>query len=240
MNLKKYIILIILPLLLTGCKINYNLDISKKGFKESFNIISNIDNKLEKYEIPAFIGTIDYEDIDINFLERYDEVEYYNNKVTEKNDQQIINYNYVFDDKNIQKSNAINLAFEKASITRYDHDENGKKDYMIISTSGKSNIFEKFNDIEEITINITCHYEIISSNADEINKNVYTWHLDKNNIKAINMVYNPDKFIDYRTIWEKIIDGDYFNIFTVTLFIVGIGLIIYILLKKKSNNIDKI
>ena len=240
MNLKKNIILIILLLLLTGCKITYNLDISPKGFKENFNIMSNIDNKTEKYEIPAFIGTIDYEDIDINFLEKYEDIEYYNKKVKENNKHQIINYNYIFDDKNIQKSNAINLAFERFSITRYDHDENGKKDYMIISTSDKSNLFEKFSDIEKITINITCHYEVISSNADEINKNIYTWYLDKNNIKAINMVYNPEKFIDYRSIWEKIIDGDYFNSFTVTIFIACIGVVIYLFLKKKSNNIDKI
>ena len=42
------------------------------------------------------------------------------------------------------------------------------------------------------------------------------------------------------TFFEKLLRGDYFNIFTITLFIACIGFVIYIVLKRKSNNINKI
>ena len=76
--------------------------------------------------------------------------------------------------------------------------------------------------------------------ADEVNKNIHTWYLTRDDIKAINIVYNPDKVVDYRTLWEKILDGDYLNPFTLSILILIVGFIGYKIFKKYSEKRNEI
>lgn len=240
MKIKQIPFLLLIILLLSGCDITYNLEISNEGYIENIDINSESSENLLEYAIPAFYGVIGDEDIDSNFLNKVDGIEYYNSKTYKKDNLRKFNYNYKFDEENIKESNILNYAYDTVIIKKYDHDEDGKKDYMLFTTDDNFLLFDRFAKLESVKINITCHYEIISSNADEINKNVYTWYLTKNDIKAINMVYNPDKVVDYRNVWDKIRDGEYLNIFTISILIFIIGMIIYIFIKRKGNIRDKI
>jgi len=241
MSLKKIIFLILIIPILSGCSITYNLDISEAGFNEKFTIIqTNPNEKIDEYSIPSFFGKIGYEDVNANFLEKVDGIEYYNSEKTTNSNQLEISYNYKFNENNFKDSNIINTAYKTTIIKKYDHNNDGENDYMLISTDNNFFLFEKFPRIERIKINIICHYEVISSNADEINKNIYTWYLDKDNIKPINIIYNPENIIDYRNLWQKILDGDYFNLFTISIILLIIIFIIYKILKKHIDKVDAI
>ena len=240
--MKKLFMIFLILIMATGCSVEYNLEISSNGFYENIIVNANEEyenNLIKEVPIGAYERSIENES---NYMEKIEGQEYYNSKLTTKeNGLKTLKYNYLFSEEEFNKANSIYMtSFENFIMRRYDHDNNGKKDYMIISTSDDFSWFENNQDLEKVEINITCHYEIISSNADKVNNNTHTWYLDKDNIKPINMVYNPDKIIDYRTFWQKLLDGDYFTPFTISILLLIIGSIIYLILKRKSNKVDAI
>ena len=56
------------------------------------------------------------------------------------------------------------------------------------------NCFNKYSELDDVTINIDSSLEVESSNADEVNGNIYTWNINKSNAdnKPINIVLKPN------------------------------------------------
>lgn len=239
--MKKKIICSVVLLSLTGCTVTYDLEISQKGFKENITINSTSiseNDLIEEYPVNAYYDGIENES---NPMEKIEGQEYYDSsiKIGDKN-LKSINYSYLFSKENFSKANSIATTFENFIIRQYDHDEDGEKDYILISSGNDFNRFENNDSLEQVTINIHCLYEVISSNADKVSGNIYTWNLTSNNIKAINMVYNPAVVMDERTFWQKLIAGDYFNMFTLSIIILIISYIVFICFKKYSEKVDEI
>jgi len=238
-NIRNYIklsLLLFFGLLLSGCSVTYDLNISSGNYYESVNVNYSKGENSTTYFIPVYYGVMDIDDPNANLLEKINGIKYYNVDIINNK----IKYSYDFNHDDIIKSNFINYSYNTFILKRYDHDEDGKDDYMLLTTDDNFKIFEKYPKIDDITVNISCNYEVISSNADNVSKNVYTWYLDRENIKAINMVYNPDNAIDYRSFWEKIKDGEFLNIislFGIILFICGV---IYFVIKRRSDGVNKI
>lgn len=234
-------LLLITIFILTGCTATYNLEISPDGFKENIVIKAtneNENNLIEEFPVGAYYGS---KENDSNPMLKIDGQEYYDSTIETGDDNlKIAKYSYLFDYDNFSEANSVVTSFENFIMKKYDYNEDGVNDYVLISSGKDFNKFEKNEDLELVTININCHYEVISSNADEVKNGVHTWYLTKDNIKAINMVYNPDKVVDYRSFWEKLLDGEYFNIFTVSVFIFIIGIIVYFVVKKKGDRKNKV
>ena len=109
---------------------------------------------------------------------------------------------------------------------------------MLISTTDDFEGF-KYENLSKVVINIRNDYKVISSNADKVNDNIYTWIFTRNSNKAINMVYDPSTVIDNRTTLEKFIDSNYIIGF---IFIVLFIILIFVILgfKRYSDLRDKI
>lgn len=238
--MKKTILILLMLFITTGCTATYNLEISENGFEESLTI-SATDISENKYIID-YPQNAYYDEIGNNEdpTKKAEGVEYYNSFIREKKDLKSINYNYLFNVENFERSNIIRNSFSTFVLKQYDHDKDGENDYMMISTTDDFNILKNNDELENLTININCHYEVISNNADKVDGNTYIWYLTPDNIKAINMVYNPEVIVDNRTIWEKIKDGEYTNIFTISIVLFLIGSIIYFIIKKRGDVKDKI
>lgn len=236
--MKKILICLFIITLTTGCKATYNLDISEKGFQEDLTInATQISENQDIIEFP-YVAYYDAVGNNENREIKVEGVEYYNSSLSEdENELKKLNYNYLFKFKTIKKSNIIANTFETFIIRQYDHDEDGTKDYILISTSDDFIWFENFETLETITVNINCHYKVISSNADNIEGTTYTWNIDKNNKKSINMVYDPNTKIDDRSFFEKFINSIY-GIFTI-IFLIGIIGYIYFgkYVQNKKNDI---
>ena len=50
--------------------------------------------------------------------------------------------------------------------------------------------FQQYKNLNSIKVNITSTYNVIESNADSVNGNVYTWNLSRNNNKNIYIKYD--------------------------------------------------
>lgn len=177
----KILILLILPVILCGCNATYNLHITKNFMTEEVIINDNINGGMTLEEIKHTYPelTIDYnnaiEDDDINNLE--DGTAIYNRNIEKIDNNYQIKYKYdKFTRNNIANSNIGRIGFKNIGYIY-----NLKDNYIQISTNNKMDAFTEFNDLDNVTINITVDYNVKENNADSVNGNVYTWNFNKEN-----------------------------------------------------------
>lgn len=215
--MKKKIFLILLPLLLTGCTINYDLVINEN------NISETITGSVEKSEY-------EIKDTDTSLNDFYVLINEDVNPVITENDlykKNIINtdngidYKYTYNYKNnYDKSRIINTCFENHII-----DET--EDYYNIKLSGQ--FYCLYSD--KIYINVTSNYVVLENNADKVDGNKYKWTID--NSDNVNIALTISKSVRYEEpVKAKAIST--FQIIGLIIFIV-LTIITYFLYKKKNS-----
>ena len=176
--MKKIILLVVAILLLTGCNVKYEINITKDNIYEKVSLISEneVDNEsITSYDIPilSFVDDIGSSDENVEI----DGLEYYNlNK--EYNGFNNLYLNYTFNWDNYLKSNIVNNS---VSSFRIDKDDN----QISIYTGSFIKAFEKSNGINnlEVVVNVSNDYDIITSNANSVVGNTLTWNITKDNYK---------------------------------------------------------
>ena len=177
----KKILCLLLILLLSGCDVVYNLEINDDLFNESTNFqLENSDNVAVNEDMD---GSIQYMADDLKSLtDHYLEDEYYavNYSLKETyNNVRVSDYSfnldYNFDKNNYPSSNMLSYCFDDVSIIN-------DKGYITFDLKDSSVCFEQdvYERLNSVTINIKSDYEVVSNNADEVNKNIYSWILSKN------------------------------------------------------------
>lgn len=188
--MKKLIVLVVSILFLTGCNVEYSLNISEDSIFENINIISENDsesNIISSYLKPveAFINSPIYSES----VEKVPGVEYYNVSKLINNGWYNLRLNYNYDLKEFQNANIINHS---VSIFKFDN----KKDEYNLNTGARLKIFDSY-DINNLTIKIILsdYYEYINSNANSINGNEYIWYITREDYKTrpINLVFKEKK-----------------------------------------------
>ena len=183
--MKKLIpLLVIFVFILSGCSSEYNLEISNSKIKE------NIKVEILDADIPKEIPGID---VDLNdritpFIQN-DQHPIFNNeeikykkKVTKVGDLTKVNLSYTYTHDQFRNSNTFKTCFEKASFMKtrqgYDLDLSGSF-YCLYGDS--------------IKINIKTNNVVIGHNADKVSGNVYTWTINDNNVKDVNIHFSISK-----------------------------------------------
>lgn len=258
--MKKKIILGCLGILfLSGCSVDYNLEITEDSFKEES--IVKTDTTIEPKE--EFNGTL-LVDLFKNVSDEYNYEPIYFDNVNDNylgSDYALgtVNYtvntyaenNYVgyrfshlFDNKDIVRSNAIKRCFEELSIQNHEG-------YVMLKTNNKCDLFDLYPLLDNLNIRIKTDLEVIVSNADNVNNNVYIWNINRDNYnnKSIHLTYalpsNVDKDEDKATPEkdkdegkekevENTKNGKY-NIFLILGSMVILGVVIFATLKYKKK-----
>jgi hypothetical protein len=88
-------------------------------------------------------------------------------------------------------------SYDFFAVYYNDTDESGKKDLITISTSLKNLAFEKYPELDNLTINIKTNHRVYSNNADSKKDYTYTWNIDRNNYteKPIQIRIYKDKYV---------------------------------------------
>jgi len=241
--MKKIIILLLFVVLLTGCDVNYRLEITKDKIVESFDIIGNNDEEnllLQNYIVPieAFVNSPVYSESN----EKIPGVEYY---AVTKNGYNQLSANYAFNFEDYKNSNIINRVFSSIKII------NEKGSYSIY-TGLNVKIFDYYKNLNHLNISVVVddNFEIISTNSTTQNQNTLTWNINKNNynnypmfleIKDKTYSYNEEEkntsIISNKTNnKEKINDEN--DILLLTILLLAFVLILFIIifgLKKLKN-----
>lgn len=208
----KYILLILIVFILTGCSGNYNLTFNKDlSINEELNIL--IDNSNDAYERTLdllkkaeidpdkYEIMIDKDKVKIVYKETYSSFE-----------------NYYLNSK-LYRSLFENIEYEK--------DNTG----MSINTKSRFKLNDKNNqsiinayDIDNFKINLSIPFNVTENNADSIKDNTYTWDLNNSDTyKEINLKY------DYRN------DRVPSIVLISTIVIISAGIILYIIIYLSRN-----
>lgn len=241
------IIIIILCLLLSGCKIDYNLKITN-------------DNKyVEKCDLLKYFpggNSVEYiegtsETRDIAELLRSDAREKLNTMAYLKYkliDVESANYKGVRATRTFDGAVAYNYNLLIKEL--YD-DFSVNLDKNIVTLSAKGFNREKVEDsneeagfvIDNSTITIDLPYKVIENNADEVDesKNIYTWYINKDTKeKDILLKYDVDSLyaLNMKTIGTKVNMTVVYIVFIVLVLVI-LGYFVYLYIKKVYENRNK-
>lgn len=215
--MKKILLIMLTMLFLTGCTVNYNLEIDGDNLNEV--ITGNVTKK--EYEVKE---TDNGENLiyalfnnDQNAL--FDEESPYLRTLEDKGKTIDYNFSYLYN-YNFDRSTIINTCFEYHMV-----DET--EDYYYIKLSGK--FYCMYSD--KININVTSNNAVLENNAMKVDGNVYSWVIKKD--KDVDILFNVSKKMKHSNNKLKVMNT--FQIIGLVVLVV-LCIITIFLYKKKNRN----
>jgi uncharacterized lipoprotein YehR (DUF1307 family) len=208
--LKKYkiIFLFCLSILLTGCHVDYNLEL-EDVVKEEINInVSSNFNEVED-RLNVLTPVLDVYEEGHNYIKTKS-----GNKLT---------YSYTYNNDSFKDSALTDACFDNFTFVEGD-------DYYSIKAKGQ---FGCLYDNEKVNINvITSKY--VSEHNGKKNKNTYSWTIDKNNrdnvdIQILVMKKDPASETTFSELIKRIFKAG------VVLFMIIGGIIVYLKMDKENS-----
>lgn len=221
--------------LCTGCHADYYLTIQNNQFLEKIEIIANNRDESnilleDKIPITAFYNAPDTGEE----IKKIEGVEYLE-KSTYQNSSGLTNMvlSYPYQFNNYALASSVHYCYQSLYFDVSDVSKN-----VYLHTSSENLCFEKYPYLESVNIIVEVFYPVISSNADEINKNQYIWHIDKNNYreKEIKLSYNSNTLIDEKKQVENEEEKSFSVILIVFSFFILFLLGIFIYNYKQRNH----
>lgn len=163
--------------LLSGCSVNYNLNITDNSINETISgsvTNSELRNKSISKENSGNIYKILLDTPQFAIINNEDEL--YDSKIKKGLFKEKFVYSYNFDFDSYSNSNILNNCFSGHLIS---NDEQ----YLYISVFG--NFTCNYADKTKITINT--NYYVNDNNADKVKNNKYTWEINKNNADDVEL-----------------------------------------------------
>ena len=215
--MKKYLILMII-LDLTGCTTEYNLTFDDEIIKEQ--VIINVDTQKNLDELKS---------MDIKAISDAHSTHSYKVTYEEKKKLRAI-YSYTYNLNNINRAAYLNQCFDSFSFIK-----RGTDDYIFSTSTGFKCINFSYTDMPSVKVTITTNRRVSESNADNVERNTYTWHINENNAND-KRIYINFKEVKKDTIMDKIIDNKISLIILGSILLLMIIVGLYIFIKGKKNN----
>ena len=161
----KIIILLAFLILFTGCSatVNYNID---NGISQNMTITLNSSERSSKTVYNLALESVERVEKTTEMLSEFtfsDTESYSTLKIQKKSSMS----DYKFD-------NALAMCYDTVLFSNANN-------MLSISTDNIATCFSNYPMLDELTINLTTDYKVLENNADEVNNNVYTWKITKNN-----------------------------------------------------------
>lgn len=214
--MKRVILCVICLICLTGCEVSYDLTLTEESINEvtkvytdiSLNemygeelLINFLNNSVNTYE-PIYFNDENYDYYESGYQKN---VRFYNINNYSNGNFQGLNIQNVFSFDDYYRSNAVKQCFEELNIQK-------SNNMYLLKTSNRCNIFDTYSLLNEIKVTIKTDLEVISSNADVVNNNLYTWLINRNNYnnKSIKITVNTvkDDLSDFTGDKDDVIDKD--------------------------------
>lgn len=175
--MKKILLITVTMLFLTGCTVNYNLEIDGDNLNEV--ITGNVTK--EEYEVKETDNgeNLIYDLFNNDQDALFDEESPYLRTLEDKGKTINYNFSYLYN-YSFDRSKIINTCFEYHMI-----DET--EDYYYIKLSGR--FYCMYSD--KININVTSNNAVLENNATKVDGNVYSWVIK--NDKDVDILLNVSK-----------------------------------------------
>lgn len=217
---------IIILILITGCSVEYNLNIDSSFSEHTVYIPESSEEMIDgtQYRLPALFSEsrLTYDNSNLK------EIKYYNIKTLKDNK---FSFNFVYDDNQLNDSNIANSCYQFFSV-------DAKENEVSILTGNKFYCFDVYEELDSVTININSNYKVIQSNADKIVGKKHTWYITRENASNKPIIFVYDKSKKNMTIMQYLIDNvPLVVVVGTTLMLGGITFLIINTKKKKANKI---
>lgn len=224
--MKNKILFIIILILITGCSVEYNLNIDSSFSEHTVYIPESSEEMIDgtQYRLPALFSEsrLTYDNSNLK------EIKYYNIKTLKDNK---FSFNFVYDDNQLNDSNIANSCYQFFSVDT-------KENEVSILTGNKFYCFDVYEELDSVTININSNYKVIQSNADKIVGKKHTWYITRENASNKPIIFVYDKSKKNMTIMQYLIDNvPLVVVVGTTLMLGGIIFLIINTKKKKANKI---
>lgn len=177
----KLVVLVILCLLLSGCTIEYNLDIKNATYKESVTVTGsdsaedqNYFVTLKDWAVPAFYSDITHNS---DTPEKQDGVEYYDKKINERDFS--VNLKYNFKEEEFSDSLMAKFCYNYFYAT-----ENDEAKTISYTASMDFNCFTTYESLEKVVVKLKSNRDVINHNADKEEDDTYIWEITKDNAQG--------------------------------------------------------
>lgn len=245
----KILTLIFCLFILSGCDITYNLNISKNNIEESTKIVELDEERFENDEISTMFYN-NYSIMDIALFEQDNIVNPEENATFEKIDgidyytkiknKESIGYTYkgTFNYNNFRDSSMLNYG---VPLHKYKSNDN----IIEINSGSFKMLFNQFPTLDNLKINIKVNdYAVVENNADEKNKNIYTWNITRDNYKKKSVALKLNNKTFSKVVYNDLINlgnNAYSLLILLPLIIVliVIAIIIYKNVLSKKENANK-
>lgn len=223
--------LFILCLLLSGCTIEYELNIKDAKYKENIIITGSENeedqqyyNTLKDWSVPAFYKDITYNSESPN---KADGVEYYDKKINNRDFS--VNLKYNFDEKEYSDSTMAKFCYNNFFAS-----ENEEAKTVSYTASMDFNCFTTYENLDKVIVKLKTNRNMVNHNADRVEDGTYYWDITRENAKGKYIFFELKELPDF-TILTFL---KYLLIVVSILAIFGVGVIIYFRYRwKKANRI---
>lgn len=222
----KVLVLIIFVFLLSGCTVNYNIELDQDGMTEKSIFTLDGSKESEKrvndlYKTPL----VAYYDMDVN------KSFYYKAEKSKKDNNNILTYTYRFKNTQLRSSPLVEGCYYKRNVMIDD-------DYIVLQTDERVTcLFEDgYQLVDELKINIRTRLNVVEQNADYHDGNTYTWVINKNNYTNKPIYFKVEK-MEEKTGTSNFGIGEWLVVIGV---VAGISFIVYRILMLKRKKANKI
>ena len=230
----KKILLFLIPFILTGCTINYELNIN-----EDLTVTENIKELTDE---SYFNKTGNVESTYKNIVDiGMQEAGYLRYDYLKENDRYggITNKSYNSLEEFINTSLSYKEMYENLSIDKVDNIITIKSvgDLRIEKISFNEEGYPDVRIPEDVYFSVKLPFNVISHNADRVNKdyNIYYWDIDKSTTKDKSIEISFDTNTKHTSI-KKILDKIDYTIVLIIGIILIIGYLIISIIKKNDEN----
>lgn len=177
----KIYFILLLVIFLTGCSVDYQVDIMGGKISETatFKLYkSNVLNDSPYYTLQQMS---DQYFMSSDFLITQEKKEYFNK------DYGLVDLKNTYNIKGYLDSYALSICYSAYNVLK-------ENNTIHLSTSNKFLCYDEFSELSNVNVIIKTNHNVIEHNADEVVDNKYKWNitLDNSNNKPIKFVVSED------------------------------------------------
>lgn len=219
----KLLFLLFICFFLTGCSLNYEIEIYNDEVNENISII---------YPSYTFNGQSPLKYIDQKSFEYFESTDVLRSRIwNEKTDGIFTKNKYKFKEY-VGEIESILNCYDLSKVNNVDGE-------ITILTSDEFKCFDLYPDLENITLKIKSNHKLLETNADRIDKHTYYWDINRdnfNNRKILLKLSSNDYVFNYNNEFLKKV----MYIAGFTVIILSVSAVTYYIFKNKVNRLNKI
>ena len=235
----RYVLFLIIILCCSGCSVVCDFDIdSLNNIDEKINISADNSLDIEKIKDFNYYVPISYLVDDYSAFESEKKGLFYYN-FSKNNDNSNMKFSYSYDIDDIKDDFFAHRCFEYVAFKKNSLGNKGKSE-LILSTSNKFLCFDRYDNLDNVIVNVYSKYKLKDTNADDVDGHKYTWKFDRNNYNDKFIYLLLDTTVRDLNFWERLLEGDSLTIFALFIIIfVFLGIVI-LLFKKRGQMRNKV